>query len=52
MFHSRTSNSRSVHVATLIRDSLIRFTKKAAAMPHEIEGVRSRQRKRKPRGKL
>lgn len=52
MFHSRISNSQGKHVATLMQDGLIRFTRKAEATQEEIDDVKSRQSKWKPRAKL
>ena len=52
MFHSRILNAGGVHVATLMQDGLIRFSKKAEATQQEIEDVKSRQASWKPKAKM
>ena len=52
MYQSRVWSSDGTHVATLMQDGMIRFSKKPEATSEEIVRIRDRKRKWKPREKL
>jgi hypothetical protein len=52
MFHSRVWSSNGTHIATLMQDGMIRYSKKPEATAEELAALKERKDNWKPRQKL